>query len=52
MCKKHKKYKAIKKPKANCEECWKMYFNKHTREYHSYKSSISKIDANTFPYSY
>jgi len=24
-CKKHPKYKAIRKPRVDCEDCWKMY---------------------------
>lgn len=28
-CKKHPKYKAIRKPRVDCEPCWEMYFEEH-----------------------
>lgn len=28
-CRKHPKYKAIRKPTCNCVTCWKMYAEKH-----------------------
>ena len=31
-CKKHPKYKAKKAPKADCPECWAMYFDKLTKK--------------------
>ncbi len=32
MCKKHPKYKAIKVPRADCEDCWKLYVEKHGKD--------------------
>ena len=31
-CAKHPKYKAIKRPRANCEACWRMFIDA-TRDY-------------------
>lgn len=28
-CKKHPQYKAIRKPRVDCPECWAMYREKH-----------------------
>lgn len=28
-CKKHPKYKAVRKPRCNCVTCWRMYAEKH-----------------------
>ena len=30
-CKKHPKYHAVKRPKANCETCWLKWFDEHNR---------------------
>lgn len=29
MCKKHPKYKAVKVPRIDCEDCWMLYRNKN-----------------------
>ena len=29
MCEKHPKYKAVKSPRVDCDDCWKMYVAKH-----------------------
>ena len=52
MCKKHPKYKAVRKPRVNCEECWRMYFDNRNKPKIEYKISNSRIDNNTFPYLY
>lgn len=31
-CKKHKKYKACREPKSNCEVCWVIWTNKRIDE--------------------
>jgi hypothetical protein len=28
-CKKHRTYKAIRKPTSGCEECWRFYIKNH-----------------------
>jgi hypothetical protein len=28
-CKKHSKYGAIRRPRVNCEMCWRQYIEKH-----------------------
>lgn len=28
MCKKHPKYGAKRRPKANCKTCWEMWYSK------------------------
>lgn len=44
MCKKHPKYKAIKVPKCDCDDCWKMYMVQHGRDkaMKAYFTSIRK----------
>jgi len=52
-CKKHPKYKGIRKPRANCEACWRIYLkteNKPKPTKNKPKPYISRIDANCFPY--
>jgi len=48
-CEKHKEYRTIKKPRANCEDCWRMYIKKNPEseeqirardEYHRAKFEI------------
>ena len=29
LCPRHKSYRAIRKPRTNCEECWEAYGEKH-----------------------
>ena len=31
-CKKHPKYKAVRKPRVECERCWEMYEANHKRD--------------------
>lgn len=32
MCSKHKSYKAMRKPRANCLQCWTMWLKEHPEE--------------------
>jgi hypothetical protein len=39
-CKKHPKYKALRKPKADCLECWKMYAKRLETEIYNIVNAI------------
>jgi len=32
MCRKHPKYKAIRVPKVECDDCWEMYVINHGKD--------------------
>ena len=44
MCKKHPKYKAIIKPKVNCDKCLDMYYKKNKQQTDK-QSDLRKINA-------
>ena len=49
MCRIHSKYKAIRVPKVDCDDCWRMYLAKHgndktVREYFKiFRGVVDKV---------
>jgi len=43
ICKKHKTYKAIRRPRSMCPVCWEIYLDKHPGERKRNEEIIQKI---------